>query len=150
VIYQFSPDDELSQGDIIRRVRVMIDVSNAQTSLPDYSESNIIVMTRNCEISKPPNATTGTNAISVVRLIRLAAAPKGLQGDIRKNRVVSAFYLPEQEDLMEECYIDWRTVQPIDKSYLYTSRSQHYKCTVDREQFMACLEGYFVFLTKPD
>jgi len=40
VIYHFSPDDELSQGDIIRRVRVMIDVSKSETSLPDYRESN--------------------------------------------------------------------------------------------------------------
>ncbi len=137
--YYYSPDDELSQGDIIRHVKVVINVNDAENNLPSYNESQIVVISRNCEISKPSVITTRTNLVLVAILSSVSSAPVGLQGYLRKNRVVSASYLPRQEKLMEEdCYIDWRTLQAVDKDNLYSLRTQadSYRCTLEKEQFI--------------
>jgi hypothetical protein len=150
VIYRSSPDEELSQGDIIRSVRVLIDVNGAESHEPLYGLSNIIVMSRNCEISKRSANVPSTNSVLVARVVRLSAAPQNLRGDIKRNRVESIHYLPEQDDLMEECFIDWRSFQPIDKMNLYKLREQNYKCTLEKTYFQDCMEDFFLFLTKPD
>jgi hypothetical protein len=150
VRYIYSPDEELSQGDIIRGVRVLINVHNTDTGQPEYDLSNVIVMSRNCEISKHSATVSGTNSALIARVIRLSAAPSNLIGDIRRNRVENTHYLPGQENLIEECFIDWRSFQPVDKMNLYHIRPQNYKCTLAKEYFNDCMEDFFIFLTKPD
>ncbi len=151
MIYSFSPDERLSQGDILRGVKIVVNVCDPETNAPKYNDSHIIVLSRNCEIDKPIKVSTGTNSALVARVIRLASIHSSLQGDIRKNRIVNAFFLPRSE-YIEECYVDWRTTQPVDKSNLMVLRSQNesYKCTVGKELLEDLFESYFVFLTKPE
>ncbi len=148
--YSFSPDERLSQGDILRGVKLVVNVHDPEINAPRYDDSHIIVLSRNCEIDKPIKASTGTNSVSVARVIRLIPTSPGL-GDIRKNRIVNAFFLPGSE-YIEECYVDWRTTQPVDKSNLMVLRSQNgnYKCTVEKEVLEDLFESYFIFFTKPE
>ncbi len=152
MIYRVSLGEKLSQGDIIRGVKVVVNVSDPENNLPKYDGSHIIVISRNCEIDKPIKISTGTNSVLVARVIRLSSAPQGAQGYLRANRVVNAFFLPGQVGFMEDCYIDWRTLQPVDKSNLYALRSQtqNYRCTLEKEVLEACLDSLFIFITKPD
>ncbi len=152
MIYRYSPADELSQGDIIRHVKLVASRRDASTGQPEYILSNIIVLSRNCEIDKPPKIERGTISVLAVRVIPFMAIEKGLQGDIRGNRVFNTYYLPKHEGIMdEECYIDWRTFQQVDKSYLHVLRKEpgYYRCTVETESFKLALGGLFAFL-KPD
>lgn len=93
MIYSFSPDERLSQGDILRGVKIVVNVCDPETNAPKYNDSHIIVLSRNCEIDKPIKVSTGTNSALVARVIRLASIHSSLQGDIRKNRIVNAFFL---------------------------------------------------------
>lgn len=152
MIYHYSPEEKLSQGDIIRHVKVVVNIRDDKTLQPKHDTSNIIILSRDCEIDKPPRAEVGTNSVLVARVIPLAAIEKGLQGNIRRNRVFSAFYLPKHEEFMdEECYVDWRTFQQIDKSYLHILRSEagYYRCTVEKEHFKLFLVSLLAFF-KPD
>ena len=79
MIYRHSPDDELSQGDIIRHVKVIVNIRDTETHQPKNDASNIIVLSRNCEISKPPKVETGTNSVLVARVIPFAAIDRGLR-----------------------------------------------------------------------
>jgi hypothetical protein len=152
VIYRHSPDDELSQGDILRHAKLVVNVNDPEISGPKYDYSNIIVLSRNCEIDKPIKTSSGTNSVLVARVVRLSAAPAGSQDYIRKNRVVNAFFLPAHDEYLEDCYVDWRTVQPVDKGDLCTLRSQSefYKCTLEEKTLEDCFESLFIFLRKPE
>ena len=150
--YRYSPNDELSQGDIIRHVKLLANRRDAGTNQPEYVLSNIIILSRDCEIDKPPKVEAGTTSILVARVLPFAVIEKGLQGDIRRKRVFNAFYLPTLEGTMDdECYVDWRTFHQVDKSYLHVLRKEsgYYRCTAEKEFFKLALGGLFAFL-KPD
>jgi len=149
VIYHDSFEEELSQGDILQEVRILVDVEGIENNQPQYDNSSVIILSRNCEISKPARAG---NSILVARVIPLALAPKDKQGNIRSKGTVNTYYLPAYENLIDECFIDWRTFQPVHKSYLYWLRANrlNYRCTLNKEQIKLCLGGFIWFLTKPD
>ena len=66
---------------------------------------------------------------------------------------MNAFYLPPDGLLLkDECYVDWRTLQPVSKEMLKHLRYQqdYYRCTLNEEIRMACLESFVIFFTKPE
>ena len=92
--YSFSPDEPLSQGDILRHVKVIVNVRDGETNSPKYDLSNIIVLSRNCEIDKPVDASTNTNSVSVARVIRLSSLhSSSLQGNIKNKNVINTHFL---------------------------------------------------------
>jgi len=149
VTYHNSPDGKLSQGDIFRRVRVITNIVGGTNNGPKYGESNIVVITRSCEIDKDPNS------VLVARIARLKSQSERIRGLIRgdgEKVIVNAFYLPPGDQLMEESYVDWRTLQPLSKEMMEQLRlnQDYYKCTLDEEMRKACLESFIVFFTKPE
>lgn len=63
--YYSSPDGKLSQGDILRHVRVITSYTNRTGNDPKYGEANVIVITRGCEIDK------ASDTVLVARIVRL-------------------------------------------------------------------------------
>ncbi len=147
--YHYSPDQELSQGDILRRVRVIINIVGGENLAPKFGESIIIVISRDCEIDKP---LTTSNSVLVARIARLSSQSERMRDLVRENRVLNAFYLPADGQLMEESYIDWRTLQQVSKQILHNLRirQEHYKCTLDKKFVIASLTGLRDFLTEPE
>jgi hypothetical protein len=149
VTYHYSPDNELSQGDIIYPVRIITNIVGAEVDRPKYKDSTIIVINRNCEISKP---VSGANSVLVARVKKLSFESEDFQRYIRNEDVLNAFYLPRDEKFMEESYADWRTLQQVSKKTLYTLRAQResYKCSLDETMLKACLGHLWVYLIKPE
>jgi len=147
VTYNFSPHKKLSQGDILRHIRAIANVVGGEGNGPKYKESNIIVVSRNCEIDK------GTNSVLVARLARLKSQREEFRGVVRAGEVLNAFYLPSEGPLMdEESYIDWRTLQQISKEELMKMRYQLgcYRCSLGEIMLKACLGSLIEFFTKPE
>ena len=147
--YRYNLNNKLSQGDIFRGVRVITNVVGAENNGPKYDESNIIVISRNCEIDKPLEAS---NSVLVARVRKLSSQGKRFQGYIRDYEILNAFYIPSDDQFLEECWVDWRTLQPTNKDKLYRYRSQQdfYKCTLDDTMLKACLGHLYVFLSKEE
>ena len=150
--YSYSLGSDLSQGDILSRVKLIVNVNDPENNGPKYGSSHVIVLSRNCEIDKPIKFSSGTNSVLVARVIRLALAPPNSRGYIKENRVLNAFFLPGDNDYIDDCYIDWRTLQPTGKGNLLALRSQseYYKCTLKKQVLEDCFESLFIFLTKPE
>lgn len=147
--YHYSPDNELSQGDIIYPVRVITNIVGAEADRPKYKDSTIIVITRNCEISKP---VSGANSVLVARVKKLSPESESFQSHIRNGAVLNAFYLPHDGIFEVESYVDWRLLQQVSKETLYKlrTRRESYKCSLDEEMLKACLGHLWVYLIKPE
>jgi len=153
VTYSYSLGSGLSQGDILSPVKLIVNVNDPENNGPKYGSSHAIVLSRNCEIDKPIKVSNGTNSILMARVIKLVLAPRDSQGYIKENRVLNTFFLPSDKNYnVEDCYIDWRTLQPTDKGNLLALRSQseYYKCTLEKQALEDCFESLFIFLTKPE
>ena len=128
----------------------MTNIINRTGNDSKYGEANIIVITRNCEIDK------SSDTVLAARVIRLSGQAQHIQRLIRGDGdevIVNAFYLPSDSELIqEECYVDWRTLQPLSKEMLKQLRHQQgcYRCTLGEEIRKACLESFIVFFTKPE
>jgi hypothetical protein len=149
VTYKYLPDNELSQGDIIYPVRVITNIVGAEADRPKYKVSTIVIINRNCEISKPVSAA---NSVLVARIKKLSYESESFQRHIRDEDILNAFYLPSEGRFEEESYVDWRTLQQVNKATLYTLREQreNYKCSLDEEMLKACLGHLWFYLIKPD
>lgn len=144
--YHYSLDKKLSQGDILRHIRVIANTVGGENNGPKFKESNIIVITRNCEIDKSPNS------LLVARIARLSSQTEYFRNNIRKGEVLNAFFLPDDGEFMEESYIDWRTLQPVNLESLKMLRVQekYYRCSLNEVMLEACLGGFIEFFTKPE
>ena len=134
------PEGELDQGDLIRKITV---VRKAPLHLEDSTEvlvSNICVLSHGCDIDKARFDT-----VLIARVIRLSAlSDGGMAGNIRRNRVYEAFYLPAYDLMPEEAYIDWRTVQAVDKQALINARqSDRFIASLDAEMLAAASDGFW-------
>lgn len=146
--YYYSPNNELSQGDILRRIRVITNVVGRANNEPRYGESSIVIISHDCEIDKP---LTIANSVLVARIARvLSQKSERIQENIRNNELLNTFHLPAEGQLMEESYIDWRTVQQTSKEMLKQLRNQqeYYRCTLDEKIIIASLVGFRDFLTN--
>lgn len=148
-MYCNSPDGKLSQGDMFRNVKILVNITNRSGTDAKYGIANIIVITRNCEIDKH-------DTVLVARVIRFAGQTPQFQSKVRGDgdeAVVNAFYLPpDGQFIPEECYINWRTLQPVDRETLKQARYQqdHYLCTLDEKMRSDCLDSFNFFFTKPE
>lgn len=143
--YEILSDGELDQGDLIRRVVVCTIAPRDLTEPPALAESHVCVLSHGCDIDKPR-----FDSVLVARLIRLSALPDpGMVGHVRRNRVFEAFYLPASGPLAEDAYIDWRTIQSVDKRVLLAARqSNRYIASLDEEAMSAASEGLWRFLFR--
>jgi hypothetical protein len=146
VTYHYSQDGKLTQGDILRHIRVISNIIEAENNGFKFKESNIIVITRNCEIDKSPNS------VMVARIARLSSQTARMQNRIREGEVLNAFFLPSDGQFIEESYIDWRTLQPVSVKTLRTLRVQkeYYRCSLNEVLLEACLGGFIEFFTRPE
>ncbi len=135
----------MDQGDLIRKVVVYRKAPATFDVQPELLFSNVIVLSHGCDIDK-----ARFDSVLVARVIRLSAIPdQGLAGNLRRNRVYEAFYLEPSGPLAEEAYIDWRTIQAVDKPSILASRSsERYIGTLDEELMLAASEGLWRFLFR--
>lgn len=150
-MYDIRPDDELSQGDILRRVRIVDRTSTEELSEIATVHANVIVLTQNCEIDKIARGKTKVGHLLVAIVSDLITLGKGQQGHVRKNAVNSLFYLPQEGPMPIEAYIDWRTIQPVELWPVWEARSQHerYVCTVEGDLLKAASERMWDFFFRP-
>jgi hypothetical protein len=145
VKYRVDAEGELDQGDIIRRVTVTHKLPADSAEPPQILVSNVVVLSHGCDIDKPKSDT-----VLVARAIRISALPAGgLGGEIRKNRVHHALYLPAEGPVREDVYIDWRSIQPVDKLGLLNARAtERYIGTVTGDLLDALADGLWGFFFR--
>lgn len=150
-IVPITDQDKLYQGDIIRRVVVVAKTPSTAGLVPDTVVSHVIVMSHPCEIDKPDKPDFRADVVHVARVIRLDALPPSYQGNVRGNIVHSTYYLPIGDEMPLETYIDWRSVQPVDKSTLIEARATgRYKCTVVGDLLVALSQRFWDFFFRAD
>lgn len=143
--YIVHPDDELDQGDLIRRIVVTAKAPITLEEPPALLTSNVVVLSHGCDIDK-----ARFDSVLVARVIRLSAIPdRGMAGNVRRNRVYEAFYLPAVGPVAEDVYIDWRTIQAVDKQVLLEARpSARYIASLDSEFLAAASDGLWRFFFR--
>ena len=143
--YLVRNEGELDQGDLIRRIVVC---RKPPIELGDPTEvlvSNVCVLSHGCDIDKPRS-----DSVLVARLIRLSAIPdSGMAGNVRRNRAYEAYFLEAAGPLAEDAYIDWRTIQAVDKqAMLAARRSDRYIGSLDEETLAAASDGLWRFFFR--
>ena len=109
-MYLEEPSAEVSQGDIfVRLPLVSVDDSQGQLQIQRVPA---ILLTQDCEYDKPSTLT-----VLIAGILTLSGVPPGSQGNVRKNRVASAFYLPPHADFPES-YVDIRAIGRVAKSLI--------------------------------
>jgi len=131
VNYAVKPDEPLDQGDILRHVWTARKTPASADEAEERNRTAVCVMSHGCDIDKPSDPAKRTDSVLVACVFPISAVERGFQGDIRRNRVVNAFFLPNDGYFPEDCFVDWRTVQPVDKTALLSARrGDAYVCTV--------------------
>ena len=97
---------EVSQGDIFDRLPFAVMDGTTAT----VRTARVVLLTQDCEYDKP-----STLSVLVAEILPLSGVAAGSQGNVRRNRVASAFYLPSQ-DAFPESYVDFRTIGRVEKS----------------------------------
>lgn len=149
--YEVRPGQPLDQGDILRHVWTARKVSASPDEPIERSQTVVIVMSHGCDIDKPSNTAKRTDTVLVACVLPFHTVSKGIQGDIRRKRVVNSFFLPKGDFLPEDCFIDWRSIQPVDKAPLLAARQEDaYVCTVTGDFLAALGEHYWGFLFRSE
>ena len=143
--YALRIEGELDQGDLIRRIVVSRKTPLEVTDTAELLVSHVCVLSHGCDIDK-----VKSDSVLVARIIRLSALPdQRMAGHIRRNRVYEAFFLPAAGPVSEDAYIDWRSIQAVDKQALLTARqSDKYIASLDEETLAAASEGLWRFLFR--
>jgi hypothetical protein len=138
VSYTLRPEDDLDQGDLVRRVVVCPKTPLEFGAPADLLLSNVCVLSHGCDIDKPR-----FDSVLVARVIRLSAIPdRSMAGNIRRNRMYEAFFLPAAGSITEDAYIDWRTIQAVDKQvHLAARQTDRYMASLDSATLDAASEG---------
>lgn len=101
---------EVSQGDIFEGLP-LAPAAGGQGTV-EVRRVRAILLTQDCEYDKPSTA-----AVLIAEVLPLSAVASGSQGNVRRNRVASAFYLPSHTHLPES-YVDLRTIGRVSKSFV--------------------------------
>lgn len=107
-MYLETISSEVSQGDIFEGLPFAPAVDGQ--SAGGVRRVRAMLLTQDCEYDKPSTAS-----VLVAEVLPLSAIASGSQGNVRRNRVASAFYLPPHADLPES-YVDLRTISRVTKS----------------------------------
>lgn len=147
--YELLPTAQIDQGDIIRHVLLVKKSPGQEDSPIEHYYTPVFVLSNGCDIDKPFKQEYQNDTVLVAAVFRLANLPAAYQGEFRKRKVVNAWYLPKDDPLPEDCYIDWRTVQPVDKATLLSARSSnYYLCTIRGELLESISEHFWEFFFR--
>ncbi len=97
---------EVSQGDIFDSLPFAVMEGTTAT----VRTARVVLLTQDCEYDKP-----STRSILVAEILPLSGVATASQGNVRRNRVASAFYPPPQE-AFPESYVDLRAIGRVEKS----------------------------------
>lgn len=108
-LYQSRGSHEpISQGDILAGV-TCIDASTG----PDGQRKTVMVISHGCEIDKP-----NANTCYVADVKPLSAIPANGHGSIRQGKVGAVIYLPLNESLGGEYFVDLRGIYRVQFSQI--------------------------------
>ena len=148
--YLVAPDEALSQGDIIRRVVVSRKLPDDEATT-NTAPSRVIVLSHGCEIDKSIKPGTLTDTVLVARVFPKTAIPQGTWGNVARYRVPNTFYLPIGPGHEEEAFVDWRSIQPVDKASILAHRhAGNYVCTLEGDLLDAMKDGLWDFLFREE
>jgi hypothetical protein len=99
---------EVSQGDIFDNLP-FASVEEWREQVPVRS-ARALLLTYDCEYDKPTSFF-----VLIAEVLPLSGVASGSQGNLRKNRIAGAFYLPAQADFPES-YVDFRTLNRVAKA----------------------------------
>ena len=99
---------EVSQGDIFES----LPLTSVEGGQAHMRQVRAMLLTQDCEYDKPSNAS-----VLIAEILPLSSVTSGSQGNVRRNRVASAFYLPPHADLPES-YVDIRAIGRVEKSLI--------------------------------
>lgn len=97
---------EVSQGDIFDSLPLVF----ARQDGSSLSFARAILLTYDCEYDKPT-----TKFVMIAEVRPLAEVAPGSQGNVRKNRAFSTFFLDAHSSLAES-YVDFRTLSRVEKA----------------------------------
>ena len=99
---------EVSQGDVFDSLPLAY-VSQESAHQVLSENARAIVLTYDCEYDKP-----STRFVMIAGVFPLAGVPTDRQGNIRRNRIFSTFYL-SASTRFDESYVDFRYMGRLDK-----------------------------------
>lgn len=106
---------EVSQGDIFLSLPLVAADAQEQAQIQRVPA---ILLTQDCEYDKP-----STVSVLIAAVLPLSGVASGSQGNVRKDRVASAFYLPPHS-FLPESYVDIRAIGRVSKSLLAAEAEQ--------------------------
>lgn len=104
---------EVSQGDVFESLPLAF----AEGGQARIRFVRAIFLTQDCEYDKP-----STLSVLIAEILPLSGIAAGSQGNVRRNRVASAFYLLPHANLPES-YVDIRAIGRVERS-LVASEAQ--------------------------
>ncbi len=129
---------EVSQGDIFERLP-LAPVADGRGP-GEVRLVSAILLTQDCEYDKPSTAS-----VLIAEVLPLSVIASGSQGNVRKNRVASAFHLPPHADLPES-YVDLRTLSRVNKSLVAEAQDENRLLSLTEEGRLALqrqIAGFF-------
>lgn len=105
-MYSDKVSAEVSQGDIFES----LPLASADGGQATLRLARVMLLTQDCEYDKP-----STVSVLVAEILPLSGVAAGSQGNVRRNRVASAFYLSPHASLPES-YLDIRAIGRVEKS----------------------------------
>ncbi len=124
-MYQNELSAEVSQGDIFLSLP-LVPAADAQEQAP-ILRVPAILLTQDCEYDKP-----STVSVPVAAILPLSGVASGSQGNVRRNRVASAFYLPPHP-LLPKSYVDIRAIGRVSKSVIAAEAQQERLLSLSEE-----------------
>lgn len=137
-MYRSELSAEVSQGDIFQALP-LVSAADAQGQV-QIQRVPAILLTQDCEYDKP-----STVFVLIAAILPLSGVAPGSQGNVRKNRVASAFYLPPHPLLLES-YVDIRAIGRISKSLIVAEAQEGQLLSLSEEARLALqrqIAGFF-------
>jgi len=151
VSYTILNDGRLRQGDIITGVYLFRKSPGVYGVSGETQAFTVMVFSRGCEIDKLDRPPASSDSVHVAVVKRLDTLSAGTQGNLKANKVLNAWLIPPYREILPESYIDWRTLQPVDKTVLIKARTtRQYLCTLLMEERAAAFDALWDFLTRSD
>ena len=107
---------EVGQGDVFVSLPLTSAVDAQGQTQIQYAPA--ILLTQDCEYDKP-----ATLSVLIAAILPLSSVAVGSQGNVRKNRVASAFYL-SFHPLLSESYVDIRAISRVTKILVAAEANQ--------------------------
>lgn len=110
-----APSEEFSQGDIFEVLPHALITGplehvegNTDPVVSECKRDRAILLTHDCDIDKPL-----LRSWLICPVHRLDTVPKGMQGDIKKNRAFAFLHLAQHRDTLPASFVDFRHVTAL-------------------------------------